>query len=107
VLPLLVVILGQFAVIVYTMTAYARDRADFLATLRGADTSARSERADLLQRIQAPEIAVVSHAQRDLPEDPAPLPFDDDEAFRSYREELMGGPSREEMVAQILEENAA
>lgn len=100
-LPLLFVILGQFAVIVYTMTAYARDRADFLSTIREHADSARDERADLLQRIQAPEIAVVSHVQHALPEDPPTLPYDDDEAFRK----LQDGPSREDMVAALLAED--
>lgn len=104
-LPLLFVILGQFAVIVYTMTAYGRDRADFLSTIREHSDSARTERADLLQRIQAPEIAVVSHAQRATSEDPPALPYDDDEAFRKYRDELDSGPSREDMVAALLAED--
>ena len=102
-LPLLVVILGQFAVIVYTMAAYARDRADFLVTIRDHAESARAERADLLQRIQAPEVAVVSHATRAAEPDPLPLPYDDDEAFNTYRAELADQPTREELAAMLVE----
>lgn len=103
-LPLLIIVLGQFAVIVYTMAAYARDRADFLVTIREHAAEARAERADLLQRIQAPEVAVVSHASNAAGPDPVPLPFDDDEAFKSYRDELLGGPSRDELAAMLLAE---
>lgn len=46
------------------------------------------ERADLLQRIQAPEAAVFEHQTREMPVSPAPLPFDDDTAFHATREEM-------------------
>lgn len=46
------------------------------------------DRADLLQRIQAPELAVVEHQTREMPVSPAPLPYDDDMAFHKTREEL-------------------
>lgn len=47
-----------------------------------------AERATLLQRIQAPEAAVIEHARAGLPPDPLPLPYDDDEAFHDSRDEL-------------------
>lgn len=52
-------------------------------------TRAADERAELLQRIQAPEQAVISHVQDHmrLP-DPLPLPYDDDAAYHESREEL-------------------
>lgn len=46
------------------------------------------ERGDLLQRIQAPEAAVIAHQVDRLPEPVQPLPFDDDESFHATREEL-------------------
>lgn len=42
---------------------------------------------DLLQRIQAPQLAVMEH--REIPEI-RPVPFDDDEAFWASRETLNG-----------------
>ncbi len=47
-----------------------------------------AERAVLLQRIQAPELAVVRHDFGELPPSPMPLTFDDDEAFHASREEM-------------------
>lgn len=46
------------------------------------------DRADLLQRIQAPELAVVEHQTREMPIGPQPLPYDDDNAFHATREEM-------------------
>lgn len=44
----------------------------------------------LLQRIQAPEAAVVQHQIQSTPDvwSPPGLPFEDDDAFRQSREEL-------------------
>ena len=57
-----------------------------IATERAVTADERSqwarERADLLQRIQAPEQAVVQHAlAAPIPPSPATIPVDDDEAF--------------------------
>lgn len=50
---------------------------------------AAAERADLLQRIQAPQQAVYEHSVGTRPPLPEPLPFDDDEAFHASREDLV------------------
>jgi hypothetical protein len=39
----------------------------------------RKERQTLLQRIQAPEAAVVDHSMRLVPDDPNPYPLSDEE----------------------------
>ncbi len=49
--------------------------------------SARQERADLLQRIQAPETAVYQHVVDTGTVAVSHLPFDDDGAFLSYQDE--------------------
>lgn len=46
------------------------------------------ERAGLLQRIQAPEAAIVHHAQQGLVEHPPVLEWDNDEQFHETREDL-------------------
>ena len=61
-----------------------------IATERAVTADERSqwarERADLLQRIQAPEQAVVQHAlAAPIPPSPATIPVDDDEAFWDAR----------------------
>lgn len=47
-----------------------------------------AEREMLLQRIQAPQVAVAQHQVKDLPPDPPPLPYDDDEAYHVSREQM-------------------
>lgn len=47
-----------------------------------------AQTADLLQRIQAPEVAVIQHQARELPPSPEPLPYDSDEAFHATREQM-------------------
>ncbi len=55
----------------HAVTCMAAERADWA-----------TERADLLQRIQAPEHAVMQHAlTQPLPPSPASVPVDDDDAF--------------------------
>lgn len=39
----------------------------------------REERQTLLQRIQAPEAAIVDYSMRDLPSDPSPFPQSDEQ----------------------------
>lgn len=46
------------------------------------------ERATLLQRIQAPGVAVAAHQMRDLPPSPPAVGWDDDEAHHLSREEM-------------------
>lgn len=61
------------------------DRKDGRAKLeRDAD---RAERADLLQRIQAPQLAVIDHAQRDAEDDP--MPVTDDEGLTDEEREAI------------------
>lgn len=50
------------------------------------DTAALIER--LLQRIQAPEAAVVQHQMANLPPSPMPIEYDNDDDFHQSREEL-------------------
>lgn len=73
----LALVLSQTAVIAFML----RDR-------RAERREMAAERATLLQRIQAPEQAVMQHAFTELPPSPLPLPYDDDEAFHASREEL-------------------
>jgi hypothetical protein len=61
---------------------------------RSERREAAVERAMLLQRIQAPELAVVRHDFSELPQSPLPLPFDDDEAFHASREEMAAALER-------------
>lgn len=51
----------------------------YLVLLDRRDTRDRSERAVLLQRIQAPEAAVYEHAAPMLPPDPEGLPMTDEQ----------------------------
>lgn len=44
--------------------------------------------ADLLQRIQAPEVAAIQHQARDLPPSPVPLEFDNDADYHATREQM-------------------
>jgi hypothetical protein len=45
-----------------------------------------AERADLLQRVQAPEIAVREHVTRPERAPVMPIPIDDDKAYAAARE---------------------
>lgn len=58
--------------------------AGFLFYLHVRDQREASERAELYQRIQAPQMAVMQHADA---KSPPSLPFDDDEAFRAALED--------------------
>lgn len=60
-----------------------------LAFLAEERERATRERAELLQRIQAPEIAVQTYAtQAPAPPPVMPLALDDDDAWHASREEL-------------------
>jgi hypothetical protein len=50
--------------------------------------SASRERQALLQRIQAPEVAVTAHAMGQLPVSPPAVGWDDDEAHHVSREAM-------------------
>lgn len=50
----------------------------------------RAERKELIQRIQAPEIAVQQFQDRPEVKRVAPIPVDDDEAFVEHKESLNG-----------------
>lgn len=73
----LALVLSQTAVIAFMLWDRRAERREMAA-----------ERATLLQRIQAPEQAVMQHAFTELPPSPMPLPYDDDEAFHASREDL-------------------
>lgn len=47
-----------------------------------------TERAELLQRIQAPELAVIAHQVGDAPPGPEALDPNDDEAWHASREDM-------------------
>lgn len=67
----------------------------FLVKLQTTERAAvAAERADLLQRIQAPEVAVIRHDLDALPPDPLPLAYDDDAAFHQSREEMADALAR-------------
>lgn len=61
-----------------------------------AQQAHRREVADLLQRIQAPEVAVAEHSVNGAAHMPQPVPLDDDEAFARAKAE-------EEDIAEALE----
>lgn len=50
-----------------------------------------SERERLLQRIQAPQIAVQRFAERPERGPVVPIPVDDDEAFQKHKERRLSG----------------
>jgi hypothetical protein len=67
------------AALVLTITGFLAllDRKDARAKAeRDAD---REERQVLLQRIQAPEAAIVDHSMRNVPDDPDPFPMSDEQ----------------------------
>ncbi len=74
---LLAIALAQAALIAFLVWDRRSERRELAA-----------ERATLLQRIQAPELAVVRHDFAELPPSPMPLVFDDDEAWHASREEM-------------------
>lgn len=54
------------------------------------DVRDAAERAQMAQRIQAPETAVAQHVVQHQDPPVSHLPFDDDGAWRSYQESLSG-----------------
>lgn len=74
---LTIVSLAQLAVIVLMVTARAT-----------ADREAAAERATIMQRIQAPQAAVIAHDFVDSPPGAQPPLPDDDAAWHQSREEL-------------------
>lgn len=53
--------------------------------LKARDAAAAAERREMLQRIQAPEVAIAQAAE---PVEPSHLAFDDDTAWLAYQNEL-------------------
>lgn len=80
-LYLTVVCVALVALLAYREWSAARDRRE-----------AAKERAELCQRIQAPELAVAAHARADRPERPRPRPIaaDDDARFAARDEAKRG-----------------
>lgn len=64
--------------------------AALLAYLAWRERAWASERSDLLQRIQAPEVAVRQFAERPKRERVMPVPIDDDAAYAAARERREG-----------------
>lgn len=79
--------LGETAVIVF-----------MLHIIRSMVRDQAAERAELLQRIQAPQAAVMAHEFKSLPPSPPPLEYDNDEDFHSSREDLVAALKRENSV---------
>ncbi len=66
-----------------------------VGALARADRLAVEERASLLQRIQAPEAAVIAHQlTHTVPDLVQPVAMDDDEAFHATREDLAAALAR-------------
>lgn len=65
--------------------------AAFLAFIAWRERSIAAERNRLLQRIQAPEIAVQQFAERPKRKPVSPVPVDDDVAFREAKERRLSG----------------
>lgn len=69
----------------------------FTRYVAARDARDASERAQLYQRLQAPETAVAMHAAQST--DVAPyLPFEDDGAFISYQQSLMDALDQQQEV---------
>lgn len=81
---LLAVCLFQLALLAYLV--YERGRLD--AVRAGLEIAHATQIDGLLQRIQAPELAVMQHQLAVPVVNPPSLPFDDDDAFHKTREEL-------------------
>lgn len=77
------VLLAQFVVLLCVIDGFAQAR-------EAADLRHAAEVQELLQRIQAPEQAVVTYAAKTAAPAASPpgLPYDDDQAFFASREEL-------------------
>lgn len=58
--------------------------------LRARDTAERTERAILLQRIQAPEAAIAEHAANLAPDEPDTRPLDDTDYWTEAERKLAG-----------------
>lgn len=67
------------------------------AQIRGERDQHRQEIADLLQRIQAPELAAYTHAQA-ADQDPDPYPKSDEETVAAMDEELVAALQRAEQI---------
>lgn len=76
------IVLLQFAYAAYVAQAHSRER-------WAQATEAAAERAELLQRIQAPQEAVIAHRIEHLPPDPVPLQYDNDEEYHASRDEMV------------------
>lgn len=61
--------------------AFARERASMLMDAAWERDRAAQERSGLLQRIQAPEVAVAQAVARERPDGPLYVPVDDDAAY--------------------------
>ena len=60
--------------------------------------STQLERANLLQRIQAPEIAVVDHSNEGQPIDPEAVSLDDDADYWHHKADLLLEQERERLI---------
>ena len=60
--------------------------------------STQLERANLLQRIQAPQIAVVDHSVEGQPIDPEAVSLDDDADYWQHKADLLLEQERERLI---------
>ncbi len=76
-MELLLISISQVALIAFLVWERRSERRDTAEVIAG-----------LLQRIQAPEAAVVQHQMQHLPPSPMPIEYDNDDDFHKSREEL-------------------
>jgi 3-methyladenine DNA glycosylase AlkC len=88
VLILAAISLAQLALVAFVLWDRGHERREHMRQV-----------ADLCQRIQAPQSAVVMHEQAMLPPSPAAISPDDDEAWHDR------GLTRDQMVAQMQAAN--
>lgn len=87
-IELAVVAVLQLAYLAYLTREHSRAAAAARDALAAAQAAHSHQVSHLLQRIQAPEAAVVAHQMATMPPPVEALPFDDDEAFFKSREQL-------------------
>lgn len=87
-IELAVVAVLQLIYLAYLTREHSRADAAARDALAAAQAAHSHQVSHLLQRIQAPEAAVVAHQIATAPPPPLELPWDDDEAFHKTREQL-------------------
>lgn len=85
-----VIIVVQLVVLAWITARQAGNLLELAGMQQQERAEHRSEIGELLQRIQAPDVAVVQHQIATAPPEwsPPSIPFEDDEAFHQTREDL-------------------